>query len=126
MALTAATPIFRGHLANIDARWSTVSASVDCRTPAERGVDGADCTPDDRMSGGGVRRIHKSRYDTISSYLTTASPVFNDVPCETDVDLKDMMVKEGIDERLAHHLAHYFVRDPLVMFDGSIEEVNDQ
>lgn len=124
MALTAATPIFRGHLANIDARWSTVSASVDCRTPAERGEPGGEADP--HKSGGGVRRIHKSRYDSISSYLSTGSPVFNDVPCEIEEDFKERLIGEGIDSQLAHHLAHYFVRDPLVMFDGSIQEVDDQ
>jgi len=127
MSLTAATPIFRGHLANVDVRWSTVSASVDCRTPAERGDTGAESiVPDPRLAGGGVRELHKSRYDSISSYLTTSSPVFNDVPCEVDEDLKGVLLKEGIDTPLAHHLAHYFVRDPLVLFDGSVEEVDDQ
>merc|ERR1719199_1892715 len=72
LALTAATPIFRGHLANIDVRWSTVTASVDCRTPAERGEPGAEeAVPDSRLAGGGVRRISKSRYDTVSSYLSS-------------------------------------------------------
>jgi len=35
-------------------------------------------------------------------------------------------VKEGIDGALAHHLAHLFVRDPLVAFEGSIREVDDE
>ena len=38
LALTAASPIFKGRLADVDVRWSTISAAVDDRTPAERGV----------------------------------------------------------------------------------------
>lgn len=124
LALTAATPIFRGRLANVDARWATVSASVDCRRPAERGEDD-NAEPDLQLAGGGVRRIAKSRYDSISSYLSTADPVFNDIPCEIDEEVKAMLLRENVDSRLAHHVAHLFVRDPLVMFRGSIEEVDD-
>ena len=29
----------------------------------------------------------------------------------------------GVDAPLARHVAHLFVRDPLVLFDGLIEEV---
>lgn len=127
MALTAATPIFRGHLANVEVRWSAVSASVDDRTPAERSESGADMTPDPRMAGQGIRHLNKSRYDSISTYLNTASPTFNDVPCETEEEFKDMLMKEGrIDGILANHLAHLFVRDPLVQFDGAVTEVDDK
>lgn len=37
MALSAAAPIFRGHLADIDARWTVISQSVDDRTDEEKG-----------------------------------------------------------------------------------------
>merc|ERR1711959_629279 len=32
LGLTAATPIFRGFLADIDVRWDVIAGSVDCRT----------------------------------------------------------------------------------------------
>lgn len=32
LALTAASPIFKGKLADIDTRWEVISASVDDRT----------------------------------------------------------------------------------------------
>ena len=38
LAMTAATPIFKGRLANIDVRWDVIAQSVDDRTPAERGL----------------------------------------------------------------------------------------
>lgn len=37
LAMTAATPIFKGRLSNVDARWDVIGQSVDDRTPAERG-----------------------------------------------------------------------------------------
>lgn len=38
LALTAATPIFRGFLADVDARWDVISGAVDDRTEEERGL----------------------------------------------------------------------------------------
>jgi len=109
----------------VDTRWATVAASVDCRRPAERGhVETAESDP--QLAGGGVRQLAKSRYDSISSYLSTANPMFNDIACEIDEDVKARLIKEGVDTPLAHHVAHLFVRDPLVMFKGSIEEVDDR
>lgn len=32
----------------------------------------------------------------------------------------------GIDELLARHVAHLFIRDPLVIFKESLEEQNDE
>lgn len=40
MALTAASPVFRGRLVDTDTRWDVIAGSVDCRTPAERGMAG--------------------------------------------------------------------------------------
>ena len=37
MALTASTPILKGKISNLDARWTVISQSVDDRTPGERG-----------------------------------------------------------------------------------------
>jgi glutamate--cysteine ligase catalytic subunit len=133
LALTAATPIFKGRLADTDARWNAISASVDDRTPAERGImPEAEATPNKHMVGGGVRRLSKSRYDSISAYLHRASHVtdetwaqLNDVACEVDEEVRNVLLSEGVDAPLARHVAHLFVRDPLVAFDGAVEEVDD-
>ena len=37
LALTAATPIYKGFLADTDVRWNQISRSVDDRTPEELG-----------------------------------------------------------------------------------------
>lgn len=38
LALTAAAPIFRGYLADVDCRWDVIAGSVDDRTEEERGL----------------------------------------------------------------------------------------
>lgn len=39
MALSAASPFYRGHVSDIDCRWGVISASVDDRTREERGLE---------------------------------------------------------------------------------------
>ena len=160
MALGAATPIFKGRLVDTDVRWTIISQSVDDRTPAERGLSGGSSdqqqtpAPDAAMAGGGVRRLYKSRYDSVSCFLSEDTPeIYNDIPCEVDEELLGMLRAEsfkqdvqadpktssggaggsraggstgaGMDEALCRHVAHLFTRDPLVMFHGMIEEVPD-
>ena len=63
LALSASAPIYRGYMADIDARWDVIAGSVDCRTRQERGLEPLSS---ERMV------ISKSRYDSISSYLSTS------------------------------------------------------
>merc|ERR1712021_202647 len=58
LALSAASPIFRGILADVDTRWAVIGASVDCRTQQEQGNEPLTT---DRF------RIPKSRYASVSS-----------------------------------------------------------
>lgn len=138
MALTAATPIFKGRLAAIDARWTVIAQSVDDRTPAERGLieDPAelDANASEQMAGNGVRRLFKSRYDSISTFIYHSTDdtackrsyeFYNDIPCPIDPEAKQILRDAGVDENLAHHLAHLFVRDPLVIFEDAIEIDDD-
>lgn len=129
MALTAAAPIFRGYLSGIDVRFDVIAMSVDDRTPAERGAEptAGETKSDSRMAGGGVMRMSKSRYDSISCFLQEDidQEYYNDVSCEVDKQTHDVLTSEGVDGPLARHIAHLFTRDPLVAFDGAIEEVND-
>lgn len=117
LALTAATPIFKGLLADIDARWNIISASVDDRTPAERG----------EVSG--VASISKSRYDSISTYISpdsTLLPEYNDLDIRIDQHTYDTLIEAGMDAVLARHFAHLFIRDPLVIYADRIEIDNEK
>jgi len=135
LALTAASPIFKGRLADVDARWNIIAQSVDDRTEAERREAGSgQAVAEDEIkptwSGQGVRPLHKSRYDSISTYIYHCKgdsackrtfEHYNDIPCPVDEEVKARLLGAGIDENLAHHLAHIFTRDPLVIFEGNIE-----
>eukprot|EP00934_Nitzschia_sp_Nitz4_P007972 Nitzschia sp. Nitz4//scaffold57_size113557//74748//78101//NITZ4_004000-RA/size113557-processed-gene-0.140-mRNA-1//1//CDS//3329554873//7962//frame0 len=143
MALTASTPILKGRLLDTDARWGIISESVDCRTPAERGCNDPKA-PYEHYVAEGRRRLYKSRYDSISSYIYQAPMpkerfmgesaglenrilnTYNDVPLEIDEEKYQLLREEGIDPALAQHIAHLFVRDPLVIFNGAVEEVDDE
>jgi glutamate--cysteine ligase catalytic subunit len=131
--MTAATPMFRGRLADVDCRWDIIAQSVDDRTPAERGMVSFEDIEDARrpyMVGDGVQRQHKSRYGSVSTYIyhckgdTLCHRTFeqyNDVPCPVDIETKQRLRAAGLDENLAHHVAHLFSRDPLVIFEGKVE-----
>lgn len=45
LALTAAAPIFKGFLADVDVRWDVISGAVDDRTEEERGLKVNPCPP---------------------------------------------------------------------------------
>eukprot|EP00549_Striatella_unipunctata_P000406 CAMPEP_0118689790 /NCGR_PEP_ID=MMETSP0800-20121206/9691_1 /TAXON_ID=210618 ORGANISM="Striatella unipunctata, Strain CCMP2910" /NCGR_SAMPLE_ID=MMETSP0800 /ASSEMBLY_ACC=CAM_ASM_000638 /LENGTH=919 /DNA_ID=CAMNT_0006587239 /DNA_START=823 /DNA_END=3582 /DNA_ORIENTATION=- len=144
MALTASTPLVRGRIADTDARWGMISESVDCRTPTERGhPDGT--PPDPALAGQGQRRIYKSRYDSISTYIyqgalsreEVSNPLnvgvqnrvlnmYNDLPVPIDEESYKKLREAGVDPALSQHIAHLFIRDPLVIFDGAVKEVDDE
>ena len=50
---------------------------------------------------------------------------YNDVHVEIDDDAYALLLESGVDDLLARHVAHLFVRDPLVLFEGMIEELDD-
>jgi len=143
LALTAATPVARGTLLDTDARWDIISASVDDRTPAERGGDCTACDEGEaegegiysaQMAGGGRRPLRKSRYDSISSYICThlatdqleCNQRLNDIDHPVDEAALQQLLDGGVDELLARHIAHLFVRDPLVVFHGRVELNDDE
>ncbi|KJE91807.1 glutamate-cysteine ligase, variant [Capsaspora owczarzaki ATCC 30864] len=110
LALTAATPIFRGYLADVDCRWNTISQSVDDRTQEEQGKAPL-------KSSRFV--IPKSRYDSIDSYISQDPALrasHNDIPLVMDHGHYATLRNGGVDHLLAQHVAHLFIRDPLVVY----------
>ncbi|KAL4736305.1 glutamate-cysteine ligase-domain-containing protein [Aspergillus similis] len=95
LALTAATPIYKGFLVDTDVRWNQISNAVDDRTREELGeVDS---------------RLRKE-------YL--------DPDLIVDEDIKKRLMDDGMDELLATHFAHLFIRDPIVIFSEDLEELD--
>ena len=140
MALTASTPVLKGRLLDTDARWGIISESVDCRTPAERGRSDPKA-PHEALNAKGQRRIYKSRYDSISTFIYQGHTsqnqensglanrllnMYNDIPVRIDEEKYQQLREAGVDPALAQHVAHLFIRDPLVVFDGAVEEVDDE
>jgi len=138
LALTAATPIFKGLLADIDVRWDVISAAVDDRTPAERGeISAVPPTAAAAAGGGGGGGggcggggadtpglpISKSRYASISAYISpfpSLLPKYNDLDIRTDPHTYKTLLEAGMDPVLARHFAHLFIRDPLVIYSDKI------
>ncbi|KAJ3053715.1 hypothetical protein HK097_003566 [Rhizophlyctis rosea] len=144
LALTAAAPIFRGYLADVDVRWSVIAGSVDDRTAEERGL---------QPLKNSRYRIPKSRYESISLYLSpgpnysggcsetdvespppggvSSRPTrggeffkdkYNDLEVPFDKEIYRQLIDGGVDEHLAKHYAHLFIRDPLVIFQELLEQ----
>ncbi|XP_029635280.1 glutamate--cysteine ligase catalytic subunit [Octopus sinensis] len=113
MALSAATPIYRGYLADTDCRWSVIVQSVDDRTREERGLEPL---KHDRFL------INKSRYDSIDSYLSEEGRCYNDLQLVYDKEIYEELMAEGIDDLLSQHIAHLFIRDPISLFEEKINQ----
>uniref|UniRef100_A0A8C9DDY2 Glutamate--cysteine ligase n=1 Tax=Prolemur simus TaxID=1328070 RepID=A0A8C9DDY2_PROSS len=111
MALSAASPFYRGYVSDIDCRWGVISASVDDRTREERGLE---------PLKNNNYRISKSRYDSIDSYLSKYGEKYNDIDLTIDKEIYEQLLQEGIDHLLAQHVAHLFIRDPLTLFEEKI------
>lgn len=88
-------------------------------------------------------RIPKSRYDSVDLYISETwmnRPEYNDSPLPIDQDIYDRMrqhgelsdgcwlfavltrVAVGIDELLSKHIAHLFIRDPIVIFNELLDQ----
>lgn len=117
MALSAATPILRGFLSDLDCRWCVIAGSVDDRTPEEMGIKPLQ---ENRFV------IPKSRYDSISTYLSPEGNKYNDIDLVHDQEICQQLVDAGIDEQLARHYAHLFIRDPLCLFQEHVYQDDEQ
>jgi glutamate--cysteine ligase catalytic subunit len=122
LALTAASPMYKGIMADTDARWNTISASVDDRTALERGVGvGVGAGPD------AGQRLYKSRYSSIDCFIGESAlnrEELTDVPVPVNENALQRLQEAGIDARLARHVAHLFVRDPLVVYHEKLQQDN--
>ncbi|KAL5639422.1 hypothetical protein ACGC1H_006807 [Rhizoctonia solani] len=116
MALTASSPAYRGYLSDMDCRWAILEECCDDRTEEERGL---------KPLKQGQRRLLKSRYSSVDMYLSEKAenrPEYNDVPVPIHEDVYRRLRDNNVDNLLAKHIAHLFVRDPLVVIPDRIEQ----
>ncbi|KAH0848764.1 hypothetical protein AYO21_09875 [Fonsecaea monophora] len=120
LALTAATPIYKGFLVDTDVRWNQISRAVDDRTAEELGE-----VPlkNDRW------RIPKSRYASNSTYIAQdprLRPEYMDPDLVVNEELKQKLLDGGMDDLLATHFAHLFIRDPIVIFSEDLKQLDPE
>lgn len=118
LALTAATPIYKGFLADSDVRWNQVSNAVDDRTKEELG---------EAPLKNNRWRIPKSRYASNSTYISQdprLRPEHHDPDLVVDESIKQQLQAGGMDPLLATHFAHLFIRDPIVIFAEDLQTLD--
>ena len=72
-------------------------------------------------------RLPKSRYASNSTYISQDPRLrkeYLDPDLVVDEDIKQRLVDEGMDDRLATHFAHLFIRDPIVVFGEDLKELD--
>jgi len=114
-AMSAGAPIFGGYLADIDCRWTVIAQSVDDRTLEERGME---------PLKNNKFKINKSRYDSIDCFISSDprnKKEYNDIDLVFDKDVYKELTESGVDELLARHVSHLWIRDPLVIYDNKVE-----
>lgn len=133
LAATAASPAFKGWLADQDVRWNVISGAVDDRTPFERGVE--PLLPEyNNGHGASIMknpiRIPKSRYSVVDLFLG-GNAFFDRKFNDTDVPLNEEVLQTlqensifTMDYDLARHFAHLYIRDPLVIFQECVNQDN--
>ena len=140
LALSASTPFFHGKVVDTDSRWDAISQAVDCRTVQEKDgpVDAMDAEMHRRegLYGKGVTKLNKSRYSSVSMFIGKDADsvgdegdclsALNDLDANMNCKAYEDLIEAGVDDALAAHIAHLFVRDPLVIFDDAIENVDDE
>jgi glutamate--cysteine ligase catalytic subunit len=135
LALTAATPIYKGFLVDTDVRWNQIGNAVDDRTPEELGEAVSSSEIMNTAPGTNVSqplkndrwRIPKSRYASNSTYISQDPRLrkeYFDPDLVVDEDIKKRLMDGGMDDLLATHFAHLFIRDPLVIFSEDLEELD--
>lgn len=72
-------------------------------------------------------RIPKSRYAANSTYISQDArlrPEYFDPNLVVDEEIKKKLIEGGMDNLLATHFAHIFIRDPIVVFAEDLEELD--
>ncbi|KAG8714672.1 hypothetical protein FRC09_017370 [Ceratobasidium sp. 395] len=120
MALTASSPAYRGYLSDVDCRWGVLSDSIDERTDEEKGL---------KPLKHNKYVIPKPRYSGVDMYISPDlknGPEYNNISVPFDQDIYDRLRQNNVDDLLAKHFAHIFIRDPLCVFSNTREIPDDE
>ena len=117
LALTAATPTCKGYLADTDNRWHRVSSGMDDRTPEEAG----------EILSSPSRHPLKPRMASNSTFISQDPRLFAGYlqpGLPINEGAKKRLVESGMDDLLATHFAHLFIRDPFIIYQEDMERVD--
>ncbi|KAL8903862.1 MAG: hypothetical protein Q9171_007252 [Xanthocarpia ochracea] len=112
LALTAATMIWKDVLADTDCRWDVMGLCFDDRTVDEIS---------DKSIRGETFRVRHLSNDLYMSLDPRLLDRYHDAHSAIDDGVREELLHNGMDERLANHFAHLFARDPLVVFSKDAE-----
>ena len=140
LALSAGSPFWKGYVSDWDTRWEVVSASVDSRLSYEENnhthdnSKGYNVSCDDKgtLADIPLKKVAKSRYSKIDLFLGSSRTSkdlsqVNDVEVVINEKVFDRVNKAlNGDENLAKHFAHLFIRDPIVIFEENVDEVDGE
>ncbi|KIO19700.1 hypothetical protein M407DRAFT_222350 [Tulasnella calospora MUT 4182] len=110
LALTAASPAYKGFLSDVDCRWELLSKCVDDRTKEEQKT----------------HRIPDSRWSYVRWYLTEEGKKYSDIELVYDEPAYERLTEAGMDDILAKHFANLYIRDPLVVYPNRLEQNDEQ
>ncbi|KAG0441621.1 Glutamate--cysteine ligase [Dictyocoela muelleri] len=120
LRITRASPVAQSRLLNTETRWDILSFAADCRTDEERGAK-FDVSGDKQRSS----PILKSRFSSIDCYISRSNrniPEYNDIHIPIHEKSYELLIKDGVDTKMARHIASLFIRDPLLIYE---EMIND-
>ena len=110
-AISASTPLLKGQISDHDLRWEIIEQAVDCRTATEQDANSEEFIP-------------KSRYSTVSNYLSNHEYVkdfHNDLERQRhSEDALQMLMENGLDARLAYHISTLFIRAPIPVYQKEL------
>ncbi|KAG0422425.1 hypothetical protein HPB47_001750 [Ixodes persulcatus] len=115
LALGASSPAFRGHLANVDCRFNVISMSVDERTEEEMG----------KTTLRGKKTINRLRYSSIPCFLSAKNQSLNDISLEFNEKIYAVLREANVEEPLAKHLSHLFMKDSIVLYEEMMSQNNE-
>ena len=104
LALSSSTPIFLGKLSGYDSRWNIIEQSVDSRKKNSN--------------------INKSRFSSISNYVTKDGQKYNDLNIEYDQNLLNVINEYNIDSNLKNYLLDLFSNDPMILYKNDLKKIN--
>ncbi|KAG9017095.1 hypothetical protein FRB90_001776 [Tulasnella sp. 427] len=108
LALTAASPAYKGFLSDVDCRWDMLSQCIDDRTQEEK------------------RQRIPARWSHVRWYLTEEGVKYNDIEMVYCESTYGRLKEAGMDDILAKHFANLYIRDPLVVYPQRLDQDDEK